>query len=764
VLGDLRNAGLKFTTPLRANDPGGVTIASKTTAPPAPQPPAAAAKVDFGRDVQPIFRQHCISCHGPVVHQNGFRLDQRSAAFRGSTMNPGVIHRGESSSSYLVMRISGSGGGPQMPPTGALRAEDIATITAWIDQGADWPDALAGETPPAPSNPKATRLIDAIRAGNRALFKSLAAEPNVGGLRGPGGSTPLMNATLYGDLAMMRPLLDGGADPNARNDVGATALLWSVGDVEKTRLLLDRGAAVDLKSDDGRTALFIAAGQPGGSSVVKVLLERGASTAVKAPGLGVLSTPLLEAVSAGDIASTRLLLEHGADAKAVGAVGLAYTLHARCQECFDLVAGAMDKEALTIATFVESPPLGEATSIGPLLDRGADAMFKDTEGSTLLLRVASSDVLPMEVAKSVLARGVDVNAANKSGQTALSVARRHGHTALVDLLVKAGATDPAPTASPAPTSASAAAPAPSPRAAVERVLPLLQQTDVTFMKKSGCVSCHNNTLTAMTVAAARGRGIRVDEETARRQAEAMVTFLDGWRERALQGIGIPGDADTIGYILLGLAAEKQPGSDATESMARYLRRQQRPNGQWRIAAHRPPIESSDIQVTATALRSLQVYAPKQDRALFDKNIRAATAWLESTAPRTTEDRAFQLLGLGWARAGKPAIQRAAQALVSEQRADGGWAQLPSMSSDAYATGQALVALEESGALTISDPAYKRGVDYLLKTQLADGSWFVKTRALPIQQHFDSGFPHGKDQFISAAASNWAAIALARSLR
>ena len=102
--------------------------------------------------------------------------------------------------------------------------------------------------------------------------------------------------------------------------------------------------------------------------------------------------------------------------------------------------------------------------------------------------------------------------------------------------------------------------------------------------------------------------------------------------------------------------------------------------------------------------------------------------------------------------------------MREQRADGGWAQLTSMASDAYATGQALVALEASGAITVTDPVYKRGVDYLMKTQLADGSWFVRTRALPIQQYFDSGFPHGKDQFISAAASNWAAMALVRSVR
>jgi hypothetical protein len=71
----------------------------------------------------------------------------------------------------------------------------------------------------------------------------------------------------------------------------------------------------------------------------------------------------------------------------------------------------------------------------------------------------------------------------------------------------------------------------------------------------------------------------------------------------------------------------------------------------------------------------------------------------------------------------------------------------------------LVALLQAGALEPTDPAYRRGVDYLLRSQLADGTWYVKSRALPFQPYFESGFPHGPDQWVSAAASNWAAMAL-----
>jgi len=106
----------------------------------------------------------------------------------------------------------------------------------------------------------------------------------------------------------------------------------------------------------------------------------------------------------------------------------------------------------------------------------------------------------------------------------------------------------------------------------------------------------------------------------------------------------------------------------------------------------------------------------------------------------------------------------ARELLAEQRPDGGWAQTPSLSSDAYATGQALVALQEARVLSRTDAATKRGIQFLLNSQLEDGSWLVKTRAVRIQPHYESGFPHGMDQFISAAGTNWASTALAMAAR
>jgi hypothetical protein len=129
---------------------------------------------------------------------------------------------------------------------------------------------------------------------------------------------------------------------------------------------------------------------------------------------------------------------------------------------------------------------------------------------------------------------------------------------------------------------------------------------------------------------------------------------------------------------------------------------------------------------------------------------------------TTEDRAMQLLGLVWAKVDSRDLKALAARLQAEQRPDGGWAQLAALESDAYATGQALVALQAGGHLKASDTAFQRGVAFLLRTQRPDGSWLVRSRSFPFQPYKESGFPHGKDQWISAAGTSWAVMALTLS--
>jgi hypothetical protein len=145
---------------------------------------------------------------------------------------------------------------------------------------------------------------------------------------------------------------------------------------------------------------------------------------------------------------------------------------------------------------------------------------------------------------------------------------------------------------------------------------------------------------------------------------------------------------------------------------------------------------------------------------FEERIGRARDWLQRAAAITNDDAAMQMVGLHWASRDVASLGRA---LLARQRADGGWAQNPNLESDAFATGESLWALRECGALNARDAAYRRGVKYLMSTQWPDGSWYVRSRAPKIQPYFQSGFPFEHDQWISAAATSWAVMALAPAI-
>ena len=107
-------------------------------------PPPAARKVDFDRDIRPILAANCFACHGPEKQKSDFRLDDRAAAFRGGLEGPAIVP-GKSAESELILRVATDEPDRVMPPKGdRLTAEQVGLLRAWIDQGATWPDHLAG--------------------------------------------------------------------------------------------------------------------------------------------------------------------------------------------------------------------------------------------------------------------------------------------------------------------------------------------------------------------------------------------------------------------------------------------------------------------------------------------------------------------------------------------------------------------------------------------------------------------------------------------
>jgi Ankyrin repeats (many copies) len=354
----------------------------------------------------------------------------------------------------------------------------------------------------------------------------------------------------------------------------------------------------------------------------------------------------------------------------------------------------------------------------------------------------------------LLSKGVDPNATNDRGETAYQLAARMGSASTLELLVKAGA---GRVAEEWPKPAGGAQTA---RAALKKVLPLIETSGEPVFKSRGCVSCHNNSLPAMTVALARRKGFVINEEQVKKELGFAVATDRPFLEPMRLGSTIGGGSDTLGYTLMGMAAAGYPADALTDSHIHYLSIYQFPDGAWRTTSYRPPEEYGPFTTTAVALRAIRLYAIPGRREELEDRFARAKRWLLSATVASQEERSMQLNGL--ADAGATAAERApfVKALKAAQNQDGSWSQLPGMPGEAYATGEALYALHVSGPVPAKDPIYQRGVQWLLRNQLPDGSWFVPTRAVPVQPHtFESGFPHGWNQFVSDGASSWAAMAL-----
>ncbi len=305
---------------------------------------------------------------------------------------------------------------------------------------------------------------------------------------------------------------------------------------------------------------------------------------------------------------------------------------------------------------------------------------------------------------------------------------------------------------------------PQAKEAIERAVPLLQQSAATYIRERECFSCHHQALPSMAMTLAEKHGFPIDAKLAQGQLEFTRDYFQPRAEKLLQGTGVIGGPYTAGYALGSLAMAAWPADDTTAALAQYLVKVQEENGRWRMRTRRPPLEVSDFTSTALAVRGLQTYVPEckgddDSRALHETAVAKARAWLEQSSPETNEDFTFRLLGLQWAGAEEALLKKARDALLARQQPDGGWEQEPGLGSDAYATGQALVALRWGGALPAGHKAFRKGAEFLLRTQKADGSWEVVTRSKPIQVYFESGFPHGKNQFISISGAAWATMAL-----
>ena len=140
---------------------------------PQPLPPPANVKVDFDRDIRPVFEDSCLRCHVSPKPKSHFRLDDRDEALAGGDNNTNDIVPGNSRESLLIAYVAGQVPDMQMPPPGRgnpLTPQQISLLRAWIDQGANW--STTNHAPP-PTLVLAPTVSGFGVHGNQAEFREI---------------------------------------------------------------------------------------------------------------------------------------------------------------------------------------------------------------------------------------------------------------------------------------------------------------------------------------------------------------------------------------------------------------------------------------------------------------------------------------------------------------------------------------------------------------------------------------------------------------
>ena len=313
------------------------------------------------------------------------------------------------------------------------------------------------------------------------------------------------------------------------------------------------------------------------------------------------------------------------------------------------------------------------------------------------------------------------------------------------------------------------------RQAAERGLDLLVKTSPSFITQGGCNSCHNQMLPAAAQAFARSRGIVSEPAVAQLPAELSDATMERYAEYSIAG---GAGVNAMTFELFAADLTRTPIDARIRAQIRYIKAQQQSDGHWRggggvlannaqqalsrPAAARPPLNFDPFAPTAYMIRALRAYGRPDSDADTRVRIERAGKWLLNAKANRSQEHAFRVLGLTWASADRKSIDAAARALQSMQRGDGGFSQLPTLASDAYATGLALFALNEAG-MPPKHRVYQAGLKFLLSTQAADGTWHVKSRSLEFQPYFETGYPYEHDQWISSAGAAYAVLAIAAAV-
>lgn len=311
---------------------------------------------------------------------------------------------------------------------------------------------------------------------------------------------------------------------------------------------------------------------------------------------------------------------------------------------------------------------------------------------------------------------------------------------------------------------------------VDRAIDYIQKESASWLSVRQCAACHHAPMPFWALGEADRQGYAIDKQYLADKIESLL----GSKEKLLASRIFPDPAAppdprpqgrglNMGLPFLAVAARTLPNlTDAQKQslqlIADEIVTKQQPDGSWEFFAglRRPPINESQTIDAAWIILALEGETGPNSSESQRMALEKARAWMagiwknDPAVPSTIQDKVFSVLMAS--RAGKPRkeMQTTLDELLALQRPNGGWAQLPEMPADAYATGQVLYAMSLVD-YTADQPEIKRAIDFLVATAQPDGSWTMTSRSTP------DGSPGSATLLtpITCAASSWAALSLAR---
>lgn len=315
-------------------------------------------------------------------------------------------------------------------------------------------------------------------------------------------------------------------------------------------------------------------------------------------------------------------------------------------------------------------------------------------------------------------------------------------------------------AAPDSTSTSASA-----RNAVEKSLPFIEKEGLRWKTERKCASCHHVPMMVWTLNEAKRGGFKINEQVAEENGRWLVSspecrLILGAEHKNQYFDGLePGPV----FASLAMSSGANWNNDtkaAWNKIADYARSRQLADGSFKEGIGRPPIFDQPEVMTLYALllwTSPRLDAKQQGEvaALREKSLQ----WLAKT-PTDGRQRSLAMRLFVQSRVEAPMEERQkiAERLIALQRPDGSWRQIEKMEGDVFATGESLYALMVSG-VQIPPQVISNAVEFLVKTQKADGSWGMKTR--PVLAKPDDPLKEGT-QMITYMGSAWGTLGLIRA--